>query len=85
MVNRDRHEIAIDILKKARTGRNKTEMMKEANLSYAQAKLYLENLMAKGLLEMDTKRQFLTTEKGMDFLEKCEICPLLKWSTKANR
>jgi predicted transcriptional regulator len=85
MVNRDRHEITIDILNRAKTGKNKTEIMREANLSYAQAKLYLENLVVKELLNIDAKHRYVTTKKGLDFLEKCEACPLLKWATKVNR
>lgn len=85
MVNRDRHEITIEILNKARYGKNKTEMMRDANLSYTQAKMYLQNLLEKGLLEMDSERRYLTTKKGLEFLEKCEVCPLFKWKLKADR
>ena len=78
MVNRDRHEITMEILKKAKNGKNKTEIMRDANLSYTQSKLYLSSLLAKGLLEKDNKK-FVTTRKGLDFVEKCEDCPLFKW------
>jgi predicted transcriptional regulator len=79
MVNRDRHEITMEILSKARNGKNKTEIMRDANLSYTQAKLYLSNLLAKGLLEKNSERRFVTTKKGLEFLERCENCPLFKW------
>jgi predicted transcriptional regulator len=79
MVNRDRHDIAFEILKKAKAGKNKTELMREANLSYSLAKRYLNALIGKGLLEIDEKHRFKTTEQGLVFLEKCEACPLFKW------
>jgi predicted transcriptional regulator len=79
MVNRDRHEIAIQILKTARTGAKKTELMRDANLSYAQARLYLGNLLEKGLLKLDEKNRFKTTTEGEAFLKRCEDCPLFRW------
>jgi len=85
MVNRDRHEIAVEILNKAISGKNRTEIMKDANLSYAQSETYLQNLMREKLLEMDAKRRYLTTRKGLEFLEKCEACPLFKWKMKTDR
>ena len=44
MVNRDRHEITIEILRKASGGKKKTEMMRDVGLSYLQAKQYLNEL-----------------------------------------
>lgn len=82
MVNRDRHEITIEILRKTRNGKTQTEIMRDANLSYTQSKLYLGSLMAKGLIEKD-RRRFVTTEKGLEFVEKCEDCPLFKWKLGA--
>jgi len=79
MVNRDRHEIVVDVLKNASAGKNKTELMRNANLSFSQSRLYLGILLEKGLLEIDEKRRFKTTKKGLEFLKKCEECPLFKW------
>lgn len=79
MVNRDRHEIAIEILNRATSGRNKTEIMRDVGLSYLQAKLYLNELVDRGLLEIDEKRNLKTTRKGREFLEKCRACPLFNW------
>jgi predicted transcriptional regulator len=79
MVNRDRHDITFEILRKSTAGRKKTELMREVGLSYTQSKTYLSALVEKGLLEMDEKRLFKTTSKGLEFLEKCEPCPLFKW------
>jgi predicted transcriptional regulator len=79
MVNRDRHDIVIEILKKATGGKQKTELMRDVGLSFSQTKLYLGILMKKELLEVDDKRRFKTTKQGRVFLEKCEICPLFDW------
>jgi predicted transcriptional regulator len=78
MVNRDRHEITFEILKKAISGQKKTELMREVGLSYAQSKTYLKMLLEKGLLEVDKKHVYKTTSKGLEFLEKCKECPLFK-------
>ena len=80
MVNRDRHDITFEILKKAAAGKKKTELMGEVGLSSTQAKNYLSILAEKGLLEMNEKRLFRTTGKGLEFLEKCKQCPLFKWN-----
>jgi len=79
MVNRDRHDIALEILRKSTSGKKKTELMRDAGLSYTQSKQYLGILLEKGLLEIDENRRFKTTKKGLEFLEKCEECPLFKW------
>jgi predicted transcriptional regulator len=82
MVNRDRHEITIEILSKAVSGRKKTEIMRDVGLSYLQAKLYLNELVERKLLEIDENRNLKTTKKGLEFLEKCEACPLFRWDRK---
>ena len=79
MVNRDRHDITFEILKKAAAGKKRTELMREVGLSYTQSKNYLSALVEKELLAIDEKRLFKTTSKGLEFLEKCEPCPLFKW------
>ena len=79
MVNRDRHDITLEILKKAIAGKKRTELMMEVGLAYAQSKKYLNALVEKKLLEIDKKHGFKTTSKGLEFLEKCEQCPLFKW------
>jgi len=79
MVNRDRHDITFEILRKAAAGKKTTALMMEVGLSYAQSKKYLSALVEKKLLEFDEKHGFKTTSKGLEFLEKCEQCPLFKW------
>jgi predicted transcriptional regulator len=80
MVNRDRHEIAMQILSSSASGKKKTELMRIVGLSYLQAKLYLSELVERGLLQIDENRDFKTTKKGMEFLAKCEACPLFEWN-----
>lgn len=79
MVNRDRHDIVIEILTKSVSRKRKTELMRDVGLSYLQAKLYLGQLVDKGLLEIDERHNFKTTKKGLEFLEKCDECLLFKW------
>jgi predicted transcriptional regulator len=79
MINRDRHEITFEILNKAISGKRKTELMSEVGLSYAQSKIYLGILTEKGLLEMDRRGCYKTTRRGLEFLEKCKVCPLFGW------
>ncbi len=79
MVNRDRHDITFEILRKAVSGKRKTELMRDVGLSYTQSKQYLSMLQKKELLEKDEEGRFKTTKKGLEFLEKCEECPLFKW------
>lgn len=79
MVNRDRHDITMEILKKTTSGKKKTELMRDVGLSYTQTKQYLRVLLEKGLLAIDEKHRFKTTKKGLETLEKCMECPLFKW------
>jgi predicted transcriptional regulator len=85
MVNRDRHEITIEILKKTISGKKKTEIIRDVGLSYLQSKNYLDELERRGLLEIDLKKNFKTTKKGLEFLEKCQECPLFKWDKGKGR
>jgi predicted transcriptional regulator len=82
MVNRDRHDITFEILKKAISRKKKTELMRDVGLSYTQSKTYLSILVEKGLLATDEKHLFKTTRKGLEFLEKCEQCPLFRWDKR---
>ena len=73
---RDRHDIAVEILRTAIEGKIKTHIMYKAKLSYAQLNEYMQLLLNKGLLENVTIRQkkmdkkvYKTTRKGLEFLE----------------
>jgi predicted transcriptional regulator len=37
-------------------------------------------LLENDLLEIDKNNVLKTTKKGLEFLEKCESCPLFKWN-----
>jgi predicted transcriptional regulator len=79
VVNRDRHDIAIEILDKAKSGKKKTELMLEVGLSYLQSKQYLTTLAERGLLEVETDHRYKTTKMGLDYLKKCSECFLCDW------
>jgi predicted transcriptional regulator len=79
MVNRDRHDITAEILKKASSGKKKTELMTDVGLSYSQAKQYLGMLLEKEMLEIDTNGRYGTTKRGREFLAKCADCFLCEW------
>ncbi len=85
MVNRDRHEITMDILRKASSPLNKTELMRDVGLSFLQTKQYITVLVDKGLLEVDSNKCYKTTKQGIDFLEKCETCALFRWETQKKK
>jgi len=82
MVRRDRHDIAIEILEQAKTGKKKTEIIGNVGLSYLQTKRYFKTLIDEGLLELDAKRDYRTTKKGSEFMEKCQKCFLFSWEKK---
>jgi len=85
MIRRDRHDITIDILRKAASGVRKTELMSDARLSYSQTKQYLNVLLNNGLLETIEKRRLRTTRKGLEFLEKCSECFLFSWDKERRK
>jgi predicted transcriptional regulator len=85
VVRRDRHDIVVDILKKAAYGRKKTELMADVGLSYLQTKQYLETLIDKGMLQADTHKVLRTTPKGLEFLNKCTECLLLPWEKQKKK
>jgi predicted transcriptional regulator len=78
MVNRGRFSIIKDILIEAApkgekdedvlNGSLKTYIMGEVGLSYKQLKNYLEDLIKKNLLKEES-RWFITTQKGLEYLE----------------
>lgn len=85
MTNRDRHDLTLEILAAAKSGKKKTEIMTNVGLSSFQAKQYLGVLIDNKLLEIDQKKRYQTTKKGQEFLEKCEQCPLFKWDAQKRK
>jgi predicted transcriptional regulator len=65
---RDRHDIVVDILKTARGGIKRTNLMHRAKLSHSQLKLYLYVLNENGLLESNNGL-VKTTSKGTQFVK----------------
>ena len=69
---RDRLNIMAEILKMARKGRLKTQIMYGVNLSFSQLKEYLLFLTEMGFLEVrreNRKRIYETTAKGIQYVE----------------
>ena len=74
-VKRGRLEIIQEILKISRRPAKKTSILYRCNLSFSQLQKYLEYLISRNLLsnsKNDGKTFYLTTEKGMKFIEEYE-------------
>lgn len=78
---RDKHDIVLDILKIARGGKKKTQIMYRAKLSYGQLKAYLGLLNDRGLLETNDG-VYHTTSKGLFFIKTYEEISLFRKSTE---
>ena len=81
-MNRDRHDIVVEILKPAKTGKSQSQIIGEVGLSSALAGKHLRNLAEAGLIVMDAykRKLIVTTKRGIDFLQKYMFCPLLNWT-----
>jgi predicted transcriptional regulator len=79
---RDKLCIIAEILGIAKEGTLKTQIMYKANLSFAQLNDYLKFMLTIKLIEKlnsKGKEVYVTTEKGLDFLQRqCELNELLK-------
>lgn len=72
---RDRLYIIAEMLRIAKEGSLKTQLMYGANLSFAQLNEYLSFLISTGLLkivEKDGKLAYKSTSKGLEFLTNYE-------------
>jgi predicted transcriptional regulator len=67
---RDRLKIIEDILTAAlpRNGASKTQLVYRANLNFKMCDRYLEALIGRGLLTVNSSNRYLITEKGREFL-----------------
>ena len=63
-------DVTIDILETARIGVNKTRIVYGSNLNFEIVKGYLSILMASELLELDGSGRYLTTKKGVKFVNE---------------
>jgi len=73
---RARHDIIMDILKIAKNGIAKTNIMYKAKLSYTQLEQYLKALEKAGFIQ-EKSGSWTTTEKGLHVIEACKICQRL--------
>jgi len=70
---RTRHDIILKILKTAKGGEKKTQIMYKARLSFSQLEHYLNALNEAGFIAEESG-VWRTTEKGLHVIEACEIC-----------
>ncbi len=70
---RARHDIIMEILKTAKGGEKKTQIMYKARLSFSQLEQYLNALKNGGFISEESG-VWRTTEKGLHVIEACEIC-----------
>ena len=78
---RDRHDIVVDMLKTARGGIKKTNLMHRAKLSHTQLKIYLHVLNDNGLIE-HYDGLLKTTPKGLQFVKVFEALNNFDFSMK---
>ncbi len=70
---RSRVEIIADILRVTLDGALKTHIMYKCNLSYKLLQQYLAETIEAGLISSEgSKKQFITTKKGEEFLQQFE-------------
>ena len=70
-MRRSRIDIIIDVLEVAKMGVNKTNIVYKSNLNFKLADKYLELLQKHGLVE-NMVDKYITTDKGMIFLQKAK-------------
>ncbi len=70
---RARHDIIMEILKIAKGGIQKTNMMYKARLSHAQLEKYLKALKERGFVSQGDG-VWTTTDEGAKVIEACELC-----------
>ena len=67
--NRHSLDIVRDMLSVASVKARKTRIMYQANLSFVQVEKYMHDLLEKGLLSHDGDSCYMTTKKGLEFLQ----------------
>lgn len=70
---RGRHDIVVEILKVARNGTKKTNIMYKARLSHSQLEKYLNALRQEGFITEESGI-WKTTESGINVIKACRIC-----------
>ena len=70
-IRRNDLDICADILRVAKKGAKKTQIVYKANLNFKIVKKYLKRLLENGLLDSSERgKLFHTTDKGANFLEQ---------------
>jgi len=70
---RVRHDIIMEILKMAKKGTRKTNIMYKGRLSFSQLEQYLKALKEADFI-VEESGVWKTTEKGLHVVEACRIC-----------
>jgi predicted transcriptional regulator len=70
--NRTKIDIIVQILNAATGGETRTRIMYKSYLSHAQAKGYLDILIKDSLIASTSAHRYITTEKGLRFIEAYE-------------
>jgi len=70
---RVRHDIIMEILKIAKNGAKKTEIMYKANLSFFQVEQYL-NALKKADFITEKSGIWKTSKEGLYVIDACKIC-----------
>ena len=70
---RSRIEIISSILEASLEGAKKSKVMHRSFVSNTQFKLYIDHLIEKNLLGIDSDNKLTITSKGMDFLDHYHI------------
>ena len=82
-------DIMTEILKIAKEGILKTQIMYKANLSFTQLNDYLKFMLNNNLINqtnIEGKEVYVVTEKGIDFLQRHnELTKLLKTCSNGNK
>jgi predicted transcriptional regulator len=82
-------DIMTEILKVAKEGILKTQIMYKANLSFTQLNDYLKFMLNNNLINqthIEGKEVYVVTEKGLAFLQRHnELTKLLKTSSNGNK
>lgn len=69
IIRRTNLEVSVDILEAARNGAKKTRIVYQSNLNFEIVKTYLNTLISSGLLAENEKGYYVTTQKGIKFVE----------------
>lgn len=70
--NRNNLEISAAILRVAQHGASKTRIIYQANINFQLGNKYLDRLTRSGLIRRDERRDFWTTDKGIEYVNYFE-------------